>query len=558
MKKIILLALAAGLLAQSVCGAEEITLSKTGGSAVVEGAVDLGEVDFAADMMITAYDPDNEINYIDIVPLSKEGKASFKYYNLGKSGDYKFVFTAPALNITKEATLSGFIGNDYWEAFVAKINGYVKAGELDTLKADIEAEKDNLALDMTDYDLLADKDKVFEVMKNDFKADYATAEEISKAFYASIALCAFKEGGSFDDYYKNEYVGFDGFLPAGEKAESVSVYDELSAAAKKAISSGVSSGKEKFAGNTEAKKAIFDDILFVGIREAESYMDVKALLNAYAEADVLDVDKDMSEKVYKALTGKAYSSYSEIESAVKSAKGSGGTSSSGGGSSSGGSSGGASSSGGSSSVSGVTVSPAGNTKPVDVKDGDQGGAMTFSDMEDAKWALKAVENLYAKGIISGNGDGKFAPHNSVKREEMAKMLVDLAGYAKESSYIPFYDVNADSWSYNYICAAYANGLISGLTEYEFGTGAEITREQAVTLLYRALKNKGVEMPGTEFRFDDDYLISDWAKEGIYGLYSIGVIGGKTKTTFVPKENMTRVEVAVMLNGAVKYFDGGDA
>lgn len=556
MKKVILLALAAGIMTQSICCAEEIKISKTGGSVVVEGSLDLGEQAYAADMTVTAYDSDNNINYIDIIPLSKDGKAAFKYYNLGNSGNYTYTFSVPSLNISRTATLEGFIGNDYWEAFVAKINGYVKAGELDKLKADIEAEKDNLALDMTDYDLLADKDKVFEVMKNDFESDYKNAEEVVTDFYRAVALCKFKEGGTFDDYYKNEYVGLKDCLPSSESEDGISVLDDLSAEAKSAVIKAVSSVKSDFDRTADAKEGILSNILYRGIANAESYMDVKKLLNAYAEAGLLSVDKDMSEKVYKALIGNSYSSYSAIESAVKSAKSSGGTSN---GSSSGGSSGGSSSGGtSSSSTSGVVVSPSANTKPVETIDGSQSGKMTFSDMEDAKWALKAVENLYAKGIVSGNGDGKFNPHNSVKREEMAKMLVDLAGYAKESSYIPFYDVNADSWSYNYICAAYANGLISGLTEYEFGTGAEITREQAVTLLYRALKNKGVEMPGTEFRFDDDYLISDWAKEGIYGLYSIGVIGGKTKTTFVPKENMTRVEVAVMLNGAVKYFDGGDA
>lgn len=560
MKKIILLALAVGIMTQSMCSAANISISKKGGSTVVEGNVDLGVLPHADDLTIIGYDSNGNVNYIDVVPVSKDGKATFKYSNLGASGDYTYKFTVPSLNIKETATLMGFIGNDYWNVFTENVNGYIKANDLVSLRTCIEAEKDNLAIDVTDYSNLKDCDAVYQIMKNDFDKEYKNAEAVLNCFYKAVALCKWKEGGAIADYYNNAYVALNEHMPASGNSENISVLDDLSANAQNAVFEAISKKLTSMESNGDATKAFVADTIFTGIANAESYMDVNKLLNAYADVKLLNVEKDMPVSVYKALTKKSYSSYSAIEDAVKDAKKGGTSGGQSGGTSSGGNSGGNSSGSGSgTSNAGVVVSPPSNAKPIETISGNQSGKMTFADMDDAKWALDAVEALYKKGIISGNGDGTFLPHNSVKREEMTKMLVDMTGYAKDTSVaLPFYDVNADLWSYPYICAAYANSIISGITDYEFGMGAEITREQAVTLLYRVLKNKGVEMSGTSFRFDDDYLISDWAKEGIYGLYSIGVIGGKTANTFVPKENMTRVEVAVMLNGALKYFDGGDA
>ena len=551
MKKIVITLLALGLLLQSTALAD-ITVTERNGSTVVEGTIELGDQPYAADLTVTAYDPDGAVNYLDIIPLSKDGQASFLYENLGKSGDYTYVFSAPSLGIKETAHLSGFIGNDYWNAFCENVNNLIKNGDAQALSDAVFAEQEKLSLDLTDYQTLSDGLAVFTVMKADATADYQSAEEIIHAFLRGVALCKLKESKNAQAYYENETVALSSVLPKAEDQTKISVLDSLSGNAQKAVLDAIANKAADFQSNEDAKNAFLSEILYTGIKKAESYQDVKKLLNAYGAAGLLKVDQNMSEKVYKALTNQTYSSYSAIESAVADAK----KSTAGGGGSSSSSSGG----GNKKSDSGLVTSPVSPVTPVAAKDDLKSGQMIFSDMEDATWALDAVENLYQKKIVSGTGDGKFSPHQKVKREEMAKMLVDLTGYAKENTALPFYDASSDAWYYPYLCAAYANSVISGITENEFGIGMEITREQAAALVYRILKNQNVEMPGTEFRFADDGEIGEWAKEAVYALYSIGAINGKSTSQFAPKETMTRVEAAVLLNGVLGYFEtkGGDA
>ena len=248
----------------------------------------------------------------------------------------------------------------------------------------------------------------------------------------------------------------------------------------------------------------------------------------------------MSTDIYKALMGKKFSTEKEIKTAIgrvntntnssPPSKGNGG----GGG-------------GGGGAVS-TPIKITESVKPVDTANGAHSGKMRFSDMEDAKWALEQVDALCEKGIISGVGDGKFEPHRYVSREEFAKMLCLLGGYEISTTDIPFKDVEPDSWSYPYICTAYKYGMINGVSDVAFSPKTMVNREQAAVMLYRIL-GKDLEETSANFRFDDDNIISAWAKDAVYTLREKGIINGRTSKTFVPSEAMTRVEAAALLFGA---------
>ncbi len=68
---------------------------------------------------------------------------------------------------------------------------------------------------------------------------------------------------------------------------------------------------------------------------------------------------------------------------------------------------------------------------VEQKEGLSGGLADFGDVDSvSSWALAAIGDLYARGIVSGTGDGLLAPHQPVTRSETATLLyktLDLAG-----------------------------------------------------------------------------------------------------------------------------------
>ena len=517
--------------------AEEPVASVEQGSLVVKVKKELGALAYPIDVTVTAYDKNGKLTYLDIIPVGTDGKLEFQFYNKGISGDYTFYFVGDTISQT--ATLSGFIGEDYWVNYVNTVNSLAEGKDAANLKATIMGEA-NLGLDLTEYDALAseqDKDKVFSVMLADY-SEFQSAEAVKLAFDDAVNFVKYSASGNAKGYYS--YVGKKLGIPKGTDPEKISVLDEVSQKAQNAVFSAMNTKIKTCSGEKTFADELKYQTLYTVIANAEHYNDVKYVMNAYIDAGLLSIGKNLAPDVYKELMNKNFTSEAEIKSAINAALTKTPKTTSGGGGGGGG--------GGFAVPAPKEAAEAQNTEPVIITDGTLGGKMQFSDMEDAKWALDKVEALCEKGILSGVGDGKFEPHRYVSREEFAKMLCSLGGFEPQAGETPFNDIQRDSWSYPYVCTAYKNGLISGVSPSEFAPKNMVTREQAATMLYRMISNN-VEDASDAFVFDDDSSISDWARLSVYALRGKGIINGRTSKIFSPKEAMTRVEAAVLLFGA---------
>ena len=541
MKKrlICLIAASAVLISSYLAYAEEPVVSVEQGSLIVKVKKELGALAYPVDVTVTAYDKNGKLTYLDIIPVDTDGKLEFQFYNMGISGDYTFYFVGDTISQT--ATLSGFIGKDYWVNFVNAVNSLAESKDAANLKATVMGEA-NLGLDLTEYDALAseqDKDKVFGVMLADF-SEFQSAEAVKLAFSDAVNFVKYSAAGNAKGYYN--YAGKALDIPTGTDSGKISVLDEVSQKAQNAVFSAMNKKIKTCSGEKAFADELKHQTLYTVIANAEHYNDVKYVMNAYIDAGLLNIDKNLSPDVYKELMNKSFTREDEIKSAINAAlKQSTKTTS--------GRSGGGGGGGGGFAVPMPNQSDeAQKTEPIKITDSTLGGKMRFSDMEDAKWGLDEVEALCEKGVLSGVGDGKFEPHRYVSREEFAKMLCSLGGFEPLAGEIPFSDIERDSWSYPYICTAYKNGLISGVSLSEFAPHNMVTREQAATMLYRMISEK-MEYAPDGFVFDDDSSISDWARLSVYALRGKGIINGRTSKIFSPKEAMTRVEAAVLLFGA---------
>ena len=515
--------------------AEEPVASVEQGSLVVKVKKELGALSYPIDVTVTAYDKNGKLTYLDIIPVGTDGKLEFQFYNKGISGDYTFYFVGDTISQT--ATLSGFIGEDYWINYVNTVNSLAEGKDAVNLKSTVMGEA-NLGLDLTEYNDLAteqDKDNVFSVMLSDY-SEFQSAEAVKLAFADAVNFVKYSVSGDAKGYYS--YAGKALNIPAGTNSLKISVLDEVSKKAQNAVFSAMNTKIKTCSGKKAFAEELKYQTLYTVIANAEHYNDVKYVMNAYIDAGLLNIGKNLTPDIYKELMNKSFTQEDEIKSAIKAAlKPSSDTTSSGGG-------------GGGGFVVPIPKQAleAQNTEPIKNTDSTLGGKMRFSDMEDAKWALDKVETLCEKGILSGVGDGKFEPHRYVSREEFAKMLCSLGGFEPQAGEIPFNDIPKDSWSYPYVCTAYKNGLISGVSISQFSPRSMVTREQAATMLCRMI-NMDIEEGLDAFEFDDDSGISDWAKSAVYSLRSKGIINGRTSKIFSPKEAMTRVEAAVLLFGA---------
>ena len=186
---------------------------------------------------------------------------------------------------------------------------------------------------------------------------------------------------------------------------------------------------------------------------------------------------------------------------------------------------------------------------------DPSTVQVFNDLSDAEWAKEYINDLYTKGIINGVGDGKFAPNNHVKKEEIAKMIVvALKLEATEGETPDFLDVDKNSWYYEYVKIAYQHGIINGVGDNRFGVGEYATREAVATMICRAAEAKGMYLDDviTIYPFDDRDNISDWAVESVEILRESMIINGMYANMFVPKNKITRAETAKLVYGLLQY------
>lgn len=189
-------------------------------------------------------------------------------------------------------------------------------------------------------------------------------------------------------------------------------------------------------------------------------------------------------------------------------------------------------------------------------DGNNGAENSvFNDIGGYSWAKEAITALYSAGVISGYGDGRFAPGNSIKREEFVKIAVSAFFGDADEGVCDFYDVAEGEWYYKYIAVAASRGIISGMGDGLFGVGSNIARQDMAVILYR-IAGDGLAKPEEYTAFSDDEDIADYAKEAVYALRAAGVINGVSDTEFAPRKNATRAETAVMVYRFFKLIGKG--
>ena len=178
---------------------------------------------------------------------------------------------------------------------------------------------------------------------------------------------------------------------------------------------------------------------------------------------------------------------------------------------------------------------------------EQTSEMIFNDIDHVAWAKDAIEALYEKGVVSGYGNGLFAPDYSVTREQFIKMLVTAlkldTNIVAETS---FTDVADDAWYAPYINAATVLGITTGKDDGSFGVGESITRQDMAVMCVRALTVAGMAPAEAAPVFGDSNSISDYAQSSVGSMAGAGYLTGDENGNFNPLNTATRAQTAVVL------------
>ena len=113
----------------------------------------------------------------------------------------------------------------------------------------------------------------------------------------------------------------------------------------------------------------------------------------------------------------------------------------------------------------------------------------FDDVATGLWYTTAINALYQKGVVGGDGSGNFYPEDDITRVEFIKMLCVALGITATGGSVTYSDVPRDHWGYSYICVAVAKGWATGEGGM-FRPDQPITRAEATKITNIALGRTG--------------------------------------------------------------------
>ena len=177
------------------------------------------------------------------------------------------------------------------------------------------------------------------------------------------------------------------------------------------------------------------------------------------------------------------------------------------------------------------------------------GPNPFWDVPASYWAHDAVTYVYENDLMNGVSSTHFSPGANTTRAQVVTVLYRLAGQPAADWANPFWDVPASAWFHDAVTWAWENDITGGVSSTHFGAGNAVTREQLAAFLYRYAQDQGYD---TSARADlsgysDAGLVSSYATEALSWANATGLITGTTATTLSPQGSATRAQVATILS-----------
>ena len=182
--------------------------------------------------------------------------------------------------------------------------------------------------------------------------------------------------------------------------------------------------------------------------------------------------------------------------------------------------------------------------------------LRFTDTANHAWAENAINELAADGIIKGTTASTFSPASNITRADFAILLV-RAFKLKSENAENFADVNASDYFASEIAIARNTGIVNGIGDNKYAPRNTITRQDMMVIVHRALNNKPLLPKGRGTVEDgggiypDFATVAPYAKEAVTALIGAGLVNGKSGL-IAPADYTTRAEVAVLIKRILDY------
>ncbi|MBQ7053861.1 MAG: S-layer homology domain-containing protein [Oscillospiraceae bacterium] len=184
--------------------------------------------------------------------------------------------------------------------------------------------------------------------------------------------------------------------------------------------------------------------------------------------------------------------------------------------------------------------------------GTGNGALRFTDLTSYAWAEDAINALAEAGIIKGTSASTYSPAANITRADFALLLVRAFKLESDNAE-NFADVSASDYFAQELAIARNTGIVSGIGENKFAPRNTITRQDMMVIVYRALqKTGGGSGVYDEPQYEDYATVAEYAKPAVTALIGTGIVNGKSGL-IAPTDYTTRAEVAVLLKRILDYI-----
>jgi len=127
-------------------------------------------------------------------------------------------------------------------------------------------------------------------------------------------------------------------------------------------------------------------------------------------------------------------------------------------------------------------------------------------------------------------------------ELMATMGIDTTN---------FDDVLSSDYFASELAIARNTDIVNGIGNNKCVPRNTITRQDMMTIVYRAMQKLGVEFEIADVEYEDFADVADYAKDAVKALVTAGLVNGKSGK-IAPNDYSTRAEVAVLLKRILDY------
>lgn len=177
----------------------------------------------------------------------------------------------------------------------------------------------------------------------------------------------------------------------------------------------------------------------------------------------------------------------------------------------------------------------------------------FTDVNPSAWYYEAVSEAVDNGLLIGKGEGILAPLGSLTRAEMAAVINRAFGTYVEGDISHFTDVPEGSWYEEDMAMAWHMGTYIGTGSDTMAPEADITRQEAMTVVARALQLDLENYGDTSLSaFADAGAISGWALPYVRAMVGAGYIQGWDSKLF-PRDDITRAEFAQVFHNIIGEY-----